>query len=165
MPLIEAPLVNPEERSEVAMGQQLGGGNGTGRSGYSVTVGTVADLIAQGPAQSCAGCTRVAVDPTSRMPQNDGLFSRKGWVVLCSVHKAAAQSQPNRTVTASVSEVSRSFKAPAPTLSRGQQPVTSISARFASRQQMKRQKMTRRKQARNPAGRTGVAAPEYAATD
>ena len=104
--------------------------DGASSSGYGHTVGTVAQLIAQGPQQASACCTRLTFG------------TKQGWLVLCSAHRSLQQSEQARSV------VPRKPPDPSlPTVTRwpAAQPVatTSISARW--RQKIKKQRMDRRR--------------------
>ena len=104
--------------------------DGASSSGYGHTVGTVAQLIAQGPQQASACCTRLTFG------------TKQGWLVLCSAHRSLQQSEQARSV------VPRKPPDPSlPTVTRwpAAQPVatTSISARW--RQKIKKQRLDRRR--------------------
>ena len=125
--------------------------DGSGRSGRNMTVGTAAELIARGPPQPCAGCTRTNFDQGSKVPRMDGgLFFQRGWVVLCSAHQALDALPPAAPAPAMVPASSArpiSFSLPALSSSQ-QQPVISISVRW--RQQIKKQRKKARRSVTAP---------------
>ena len=122
-----------------------------------VRVGTVAELLAQGPAPPCAACTLATTDrsciaigsgPTP--PQTDGLFFQRGWTVFCSTHKALARS----------SGEARSSSAPLPRQpkpSQARPQVTSISERWRQQTSLKK-KQKKKKQMKSIAIRANSAA-------
>ena len=117
--------------------------DGASSSGYGHTVGTVAQLIAQGPQQASDCCTRLAFG------------TKQGWLVLCSAHRSLQQRERARSVVPrkppdpSLPTVTRwpAAQPVATTSTRwpAAQPVatTSISARW--RQKIKKQRMDRRR--------------------
>ena len=117
--------------------------DGASSSDYGHTVGTVAQLIAQGPQQASDCCTRLAFG------------TKQGWLVLCSAHRSLQQSEQARSVVPrkppdpSLPTVTRwpAAQPVATTSTRwpAAQPVatTSISARW--RQKIKKQRMDRRR--------------------
>ena len=128
--------------------------DGASRTGYGFTVGTVAQLIAQGPSQPCAGCTLAPTtsDGGRTMPRKDGLFSQRGWVVLCGRHLQARRDEASSFTASTTAPV------PMPTpavsrASRAQQSVVSISARW--KRQVKKQQRRQQKRSFN---RTSTAA-------
>lgn len=128
--------------------------DGASRTGYGFTVGTVAQLIAQGPSQPCAGCTLAPTtsDGGRTMPRKDGLFSQRGWVVLCGRHLQARRDEASSFTASTTAPV------PMPTpavsrASRAQQSVVSISTRW--KRQVKKQQRRQQKRAFN---RTSTAA-------
>ena len=127
-------------------------------TGYGFTVGTVAQLIAQGPSQPCAGCKLAPTtsDGGRTMPRKDGLFSQRGWVVLCGRHLQARRDEASSFAASTTAPV------PMPTLarpqtvsraSRAQQPVVSISSRW--KRQVKKQQRRQQKRDRTSAAATG----------
>ena len=122
--------------------QQRSSGTESDQPGASVRVGTVAELIAQGPAPPCAGCTRAQAnfEPGAKIPQMDGLFSQasRGWVILCNTHKCLVRDQETLSYSAPQVVPHKSYRAV-------QQPVvTSISERW-KKQQMKKTRQTKKK--------------------
>lgn len=137
-------------RADTATGQQSRSDNGLNWSGVSVRAGTVADLIAQGPAPPCAACT-LAADRGSKMQWKEGLFFQQGWVAVCSAHKALVSSQEARSVALP----------PVPAQSQSQPPVrvTSITARWRQQTSMRKQQMKKKQPTKHGAGRADVATP------
>jgi len=126
---------------------------GSARSGFSFTVGTAAELIARGPPQPCAGCTRTSFDQGPYVPRMDGLFFQRGWSVLCSTHEAIARSEEPRSYTAPFPDL-------LPTPARVRQPtVVSISERWRLQQQMKKRKAKRQRQLKETASHASATAP------
>ena len=103
-----------------------------GASSSDYTVGTAAQLIAQGAQQASACCTRLTFG------------TKQGWVVLCSAHMSLQRSEQARSVVPR-----KPPDPPLPTVARwpAAQPLatTSISARWRHRQQIKKQRMKRRR--------------------
>ena len=113
--------------ADVTVGQQRSDDDSVGPSSCSVRAGTVAELIAQGPAPACAACT---------LAGRPGFFFQRGWTAVCSIHNALAQS----------GETVRSFAAPPVSLppqprvqNQPPRPVTSITARWRQQISMKTQ--------------------------
>ena len=123
-------------------------------TGYGFTVGTGAQLIAQGPSQPCAGCKLAPTtsDGGRTMPRKDGLFSQRGWVVLCGRHFQARRDEASSFTASTTAPV------PMPTpavsrASRAQLSVVSITARW--KRQVKKQQRRQQKRDRTSTAATG----------